>query len=275
MRFQRVIQAVYFEPWAISRSGWQAVHQIVKPYADGTKTPPALGSDKPTEDFFGNPLPEMEITRDGVAIIPVKGTLIHHGTLMDRMCGACSYDDIKENISVAAALDEVERVVFHFDSPGGMAQGCEETARLIANLSDKIDTCAVTDGLCCSAAYYLACACDEICCTPTAEVGCIGTLLPIIDESEAWKSLGLEMNLFKSGKLKGAGFPGTSMDKAQEKYFQGIVDHFAGMFKEFVSEARPVVEPDSMEGQIFIGEQAKEAGLVDRIVDDCEECFEL
>ena len=60
--------------------------------------------------------------RDGVAVIGVRGPLMHHD---DDFCE--SYDQIKRRVSAALA-STCRAVVLAIDSPGGLVSGCFDTA---------------------------------------------------------------------------------------------------------------------------------------------------
>jgi ClpP class serine protease len=273
MKLSHVIQAVYFSPWNITREGWQSVDAIVRPhFADAVLKLPAKSEDDEETDFFGNPLPKMEI-RDGVAIIPIQGTLIHKATLMEKQCGAVSYQDIKANVTEAIDAG-VSKIVLNVDSPGGMSMGASNTGKFIEQMADYCRIEAVTDGMMCSAAYEVCAAAHRISATSTAQVGSIGTFIAWMDESVRYQMAGVKMDVIASGPLKGAGVSGTSLSPEQRAEFQRQVDKFAGMFKAHVLANR-LVEESSMQGQSFIGSDAEDAGLVDGIVDDIEECFEI
>ncbi len=271
MKLAHVIQSVYFSPWNITREGWHAVHGVVRPHLDSVdfKLPESKGEDL---DFFGNPLPKMEIS-NGVAIIPIQGTLMHKASLMDKQCGACSYQDIKANVTEALDLG-VEKIVLNVDSPGGTSMGASETGRFIQRSADFVRIEAVTDGMMCSAAYEVCAAAHSIKATRTAQVGSIGTFLAWLDQTVRYEMAGLKMDVIASGPLKGAGVSGTSLTPEQRENFQAQVLKFAGMFKEHVRNHR-LVEESSMQGQSFIGDDAQAAGLVDEIIEDVEECFDL
>jgi capsid assembly protease len=275
MKFQRIIQAVYFEPWSITREGWQAVHAILKPHLSNSDLPhlpkPQAAGDEET-DFFGEPLPKMEVTRDGVAIIPIFGTLLHHASVMDKQCGAVSYQDVRRDVEAALNYDGLEKIVFHIDSPGGMCMGCSETAAVIDRATEFTRTEAVTDGMICSAAYDLVAGVDAIYCTPSSVVGSIGAMAAWLDQSVRYEMAGLKVELFASGALKGTGTPGTSLTEEQRAYMQSRVDKYAEMFKSHVSACR-MVDESHMHGGVFIGSDAVTVGLVDRIVQDVEERF--
>jgi len=264
MKFQQIIQAVYFEPWAITREGWSSVHAIVRRKLEGMG-PEQTPSGNPEVDFFGNPMPKFEFV-DGVATIPVCGTLVQHASLIEKMCGACSYDDVSRDLETAGHARGLEKIVLKIDSPGGMCQGNQEVASKVAAIRDAgIRIEAITDTQMCSAAYNIAAGANEIYCTPSSVVGSIGAMSAMLDESLAYEMQGVKVDLIASGPLKGTGFPGTSLTPAQREYMQGIVDHYAGMFKTHVQANRPV-DDETMQGQVFIGSQARDVGLVDEVI---------
>ena len=147
MKFQQIIEAVYFKPWSISDAGWRDIHRIVKPHLLGEALPPSVQNfisarltvaaktpadvlekiqadsgddDCPEYDFFGQPIEQFQVTPDGLAICPVFGPLINHASLMDKMCGACSYQQIRSNLEEAMATPGLKRIVLKIGSPGGM-----------------------------------------------------------------------------------------------------------------------------------------------------------
>ena len=103
-------------------------------------------------------------------------------------------------------------------------------------------------------------------------VGSIGSLNAFLDESLAYEAAGLQVEVFATGALKGTGMPGTKLSEAQREYMQGRVDKYGGMFKDHVRAYR-VVEEEAMQGQVFIGSEALEAGLVDVIVQEVGNCL--
>ncbi|MDD5350810.1 MAG: S49 family peptidase [Chthoniobacteraceae bacterium] len=266
MKLPHILQAVYTSPWAITREGWSAVHQIIKAHAIGQPVP-KLEAD-PATDFFGNPLPKMRVTDAGVAIIPICGTLMNHAGLLEKMCGACSYDDIRHDLDTALTVRALQKIVLHIDSPGGTCSGSQEVADKISRIRESgVRIEAVTDSQICSAAYNLAAGCNSISCTKTSVVGSIGVIIALLDESLAYEMQGLSRDLITSGPLKGTGFPGTTLSPEQRAYLQGTVDAYFKMFRAHVLRYRPTND-ESMQGQVFIGEQAYDAGLVDELIED-------
>ncbi len=271
MNLPHIIQAVYTRPWAITREGWSAVHAIVKTRLDDLNAPLPKADDDEDTDFFGQPLPKMQVTDDGVAIIPICGVLMQHAGLIERMCGACSYDDIRRDLDTAQGVRALRKIVLHIDSPGGYINGCPETADKISRVRESgIRIEAVSDTQICSAAYWLAAGCHSIECTRSADIGSIGVLLALLDSSLAFEMEGLKRELFTSGPLKGIGISGTSLTDEQRLHLQDGVDQCFDMFRTHVLRYRGL-DDDTMQGQSFIGPAALNAGLVDELVDDVAE----
>jgi len=87
------------------------------------------------------------------------------------------------------------------------------------------------------------------------------------DYSKAAEMQGIKMVVIKSGKFKGAGIEGTSLDENQMGNLQASVDTIHAEFKEAVNMKRKMVKAEAMEGQVFSGKQAAAQGLVTGLAD--------
>lgn len=224
--------------------------------------------DCPDTDFFGNPIEQFQVTPDGLAIVPVFGPLINHASLMDKMCGACSYQQVQNDLLTAQATPGLKRIVMKIGSPGGMCNGMKETVNRIFQIREAgIPIKAISDTGIASAAYGLAAACDSIGITETTMVGHVGTLCAVLDSSKAYEIAGLMVEVFKSGDYKGAGMEGTSLTPKQKAEFQKHADYYGEQFREIVRSTR-IIDETLLQGQQFIGEEAIAAGFADKIIDD-------
>jgi ClpP class serine protease len=70
------------------------------------------------------------------------------------------------------------------------------------------------------------------------------------------------MDVIKSGTLKGAGIPGTSLSDAQRADLQEQVNSIHAEFRSAVRVKRRMAKDEDMEGQVFSGRQAAGKGLV-------------
>ncbi|MBP0439916.1 S49 family peptidase [Tianweitania sediminis] len=118
---------------------------------------------------------------DGVAVIPVNGPLMRHLSFWSWISGSGAYELLAKEISAAVANGNVRAVVLDIDSPGGEVTGCGELAELIFRMHGEKPIVAYATGLCASAAYWIAFACDEVIVSPTSQVGSIGCVASIRD----------------------------------------------------------------------------------------------
>lgn len=118
----------------------------------------------------------------------------------------------------------------------------------------------------CSAAYWIASQADAIFATPSARVGSIGVLMPMLDESKAFEQAGLKVELFAAGKFKSIGVAGTSITDEQRAWLQAQVDETYADFKAAVLARGRRITPDVMEGQCFSGRKASYNSLTSGVV---------
>jgi signal peptide peptidase SppA len=210
--------------------------------------------------------------QNGVGVIPVVGVIGGPRlSPLEKMMGAVDVADLGEAIDAFAANPEVEKVAFQISSPGGTVTGVEELANKIRGLGKP--TLAYTDSEMASAAYWIGSAADRVVSSPSATVGSIGVYIAIPDYSAAAEMAGIKMVVLKSGKFKGAGIEGTSLNPDQIENLQASVDTIHGEFKDAVLMKRKMVKAEAMEGQTFSGKQAAAQGLVTGLADSFSEAL--
>ena len=202
---------------------------------------------------------------DGVGIVPIVGVIGKGLSPLEKMMGAVDVNDVSAAIDAFAANPEVEKVALQISSPGGTVTGVEELANKVRNLEKP--TLAYTDSEMASAAYWIGSAADRVVSSRSASVGSVGVYIAIPDYSKAAEMQGIKMVVIKSGKFKGAGIEGTSLDEGQMGNLQEGVDTIHAEFKEAVNMKRKMVKAEAMEGQVFSGKQAAAQGLVTGLAD--------
>lgn len=202
---------------------------------------------------------------NGVAVIPVHGVIGHKVSPVAKMLGAVDALDIMAAIELAAGDDEVATIVLDIDSPGGTVGGVPELAETVEAVqqSGGKRIYAYTDSQMASAAYWLAAGANGIFAAPSAEVGSVGVYLPVLDTSRALAEQGLEVEIFKSGKYKAAGFPGVALDEEVREHLQAEVMETYGEFAGFVKKYRAGLDEEHLQGQTFTGRRAAEIGMID------------
>ncbi|MBX3751409.1 MAG: S49 family peptidase [Opitutaceae bacterium] len=268
MRFQHIIEQVYFQPWYITPSGHFAIHAILESRlglmpAGEAKPGTPLPRAGLMEDLFIQRRP-MTIDSDGIATVHILGPLGRGLSKLEKSCGATDFADVQAEIRDAVAKG-AKGLILDINSPGGTVSGTPETARLVA--AKSLPTVAFVDDLMASAAYYIGAGADAIVAEESAVVGSIGVYIPWMDYSERIRALGYKPApiVNKGGDLKALGF-GGSLSDAQRSYLQDMVDADFNAFKNHVRAYRDV--PDSaMRGQIQKGQEALASSLVDELGD--------
>lgn len=199
---------------------------------------------------------------DGIGILTVYGPLDHHAS------GAFdNYDSIIERYEELLEDEDVQAVVFAFDSPGGDAYGMIEARRSILKLREQKPTYAYSNESCFSAAYGLASACEEIWLPSTGGAGSVGVVRPMKDESEAYKRAGVKMFYVSTPPGKALGRPGLPVDDKTLARIQAEVDQFGDIFFKGVSKARGISinAIHELQANVFHGKRAVKAGLADGV----------
>ena len=195
-----------------------------------------------------------------VGVIPLKGVIGKSLTKLDTLTGAVDVNEFIEALELMEEDDEVETILVDISSPGGTVTGVEEAALSLARSKKK--TVAYTETEAASAAYWIGSSADRFVATPSATVGSIGVYMAIPDYSKAFEQAGVTMDVIKSGTLKGAGIPGTSLSDAQRADLQAQVEEIHADFKAAVRGKRKMAKDEDMEGQVFSGKVAARKGLV-------------
>ena len=213
------------------------------------------------EDIYGAPLPKP-YTVGTTAIIPIKGVITSGLHPIYRVIGFADTEQIAGWIRAAVANPLVEEILLRIDSPGGMVTGTPELAAAVAAADRIKPVLAHTSGMMDSAAYWIASQARAICCTPSADVGCVGVYQLYYDQTAYLATMGIKASIFKSGDLKAAGHPDIPMTEAQAAHVQAEIDAIGVQFRAAVT-ARRDIDEDSMRGQSFLGTEALARGLVD------------
>lgn len=178
---------------------------------------------------------------DGVAIIPVEGTLVHKWGL-HPFSGMTGYDGIAAKLVMAVDDPEVRAIALEIDSCGGAVSGCQDLADLIYAASRRGGGAkpiwAILSEVAYSAAYWIASACDRIVLPETGGVGSIGVVIMHVDWQDALDEAGIKVNLIHAGAHKVDGNPYARLPEAVRADLQAEVEDIRLMFAEAVARNR-------------------------------------
>lgn len=205
---------------------------------------------------------------NGIAVLPVSGTLVHKFGYLQPISGMTGYDGLAMRLQAAISDPDVKGIMLDIDSPGGEVAGAFDTADLIARMGAEKPIWSLASDVACSAAYLLASATGKRLITQTGRVGSIGVVVAHRNIEKRLEDEGIDITLIYSGAHKVDGNPyqrlpddvradiQTAVDSTREM-FAGKVAEFTGMSKEAVM---------ATEASVFEGNDAVVAGLADQVV---------
>jgi signal peptide peptidase SppA len=206
--------------------------------------------------------------RNGIAIIPISGPLSKRMSFFSFLMGGSSFAYISKAFRSAIDDPEVEGIVLRIDSPGGTISGTEALGDLIFSARDKKPIIAFADGMMASAAYWIGSAADAIVGESTADIGSIGVLMIHQDFSKMDEKRGLKITYLTAGKYKALGNDAEPLGEFARSVFQDELDYIYEIFINTVARNRGIEGDqalDMADGRIFIGQQAKDIGLIDYV----------
>jgi signal peptide peptidase SppA len=219
----------------------------------------------------GEPIPAatVDVTPDGIAIVPVIGTLVARSGYLGAASGLTAYSDIAESIETAATDPGIRAILLDVDSSGGEVGGLFDLVDHIQAIRAQCGKpiWAVADEAALSAAYAIACTADRIYVTQTGEVGSVGVVAIHVDESAADAQAGRTWSFIHAGASKVDGNPHQPLSDSARATLQADVDALYGKFIGLVAERRRI-SPDAVratEAAVYRGDQAVAAGLADKV----------
>ena len=229
------------------------------------------------------PMPEMpEDEQDdcepydilpGVRVIPIHGPIGYRIGAIEKVCGICDVGELNEYLDEAVNDDSVETIVLDINSPGGEIVGIAEFSDKLIAAGKKKNCVAFTDTMACSAAQWIAAACNEVYATPSADLGSIGVYCQLFDVSQAYQNAGIKSELFTSGDLKAIGAEGESLSDKQRAYLQAEINRIGDKFRKFMRSRIPNIQDEDMQGQSISGEVMNEKKYITGLVSSINDIF--
>ena len=259
-------------PWAITATMLREICRIYDNHLDG-KTPDL----HVIEAALGRPLAneqpkEYELAPGGVAIIPIDGVIAKKMDLFMQISGGASIERVTGMVKDALADPQVRAIMLKIDSPGGAVDGVFELAEMIYNARDEKPIIALAYGTMASAAYLIGAAASAVYATDVATlVGSIGVVSVHRDTSVKDAQSGIVTTEIYRGRYKRLVTSGPLTDEAR-LHMEEKVDYFYTLFVDQVARYRGVSAETVLAtmstdvNDLFIGQQAADAGLVDGIL---------
>jgi capsid assembly protease len=210
---------------------------------------------------IGRPLDNARtvVVRDGVAILPVSGPIFRYANLFTEISGATSIEVLATDFRRALDDPTIQAIILEINSPGGEVDGTSELAQHVFNARGEKPVVAYASNLCCSAAFWLASGADEIVVADTASVGSIGVVGGV--------RLSKDKTVVEFVSSRAKNKRPDPQTESGRTIIQSHIDALEDVFVETVAANRSL-SVDSVvinEGGVYVGQQAVDAGLADRV----------
>tara|TARA_R110002167_G_scaffold61913_4_gene174920 strand:- start:22793 stop:23701 length:909 start_codon:yes stop_codon:yes gene_type:complete len=235
-----------------------------------------LQSDDPAVKAYFNEEPEQDEVDlsdctiiDNVAIIPLHGVLVRYPNWMTRWFGATSTEEYASKIEVLADREDVEHIIQDVNTPGGVVPGLDDAWERIDAVRKRISIISVCNEMMASAGVYLGSCADEIILPRNGMMGSIGVIQERLDWTKHEAETGRLTRVVTAGKYKGASHPSVPFNSDYQALYQNMTDRFYETFLQVVAVNRKTTIEDVLnnmaDAKIFIGQQAVDVGLADRV----------
>ncbi len=260
--------------WFIESSYASKYGAFVKNVLEGKKIEADPGSRKlhlpryMDEGGYLNDAPDDQPAevQDVVMVIPIIGPIVKY----DEWCGPVGTQTLLQYLQQAANNPRIAGVVLNIDSPGGMADGTKTLADYVLDFPKPI-VAFVNDGLCCSAAYFIAAGADEIIASQKSDIiGSIGVMCVLADMEDYWKQQGIVLHeIYAEQSTEKNKIFREALDGNYKPVQQNILNPAAREFIDFVKAGRgnklKANEKSVLSGATFTADVCIDNGLIDSI----------
>lgn len=211
----------------------------------------------------------LHYAESNLGVIHISGPLTNKSTGWEAFCGGTSYESIKEDFEALLEAG-TKTIAFMVESGGGEAYGMMDTGNYLRKLADEngVKIISYVDGLSASAAYGLTAISDEIISNKNSEIGSIGVLIRLMNDSKALEMKGYERSFISAGTEKIPFAEDGSFRKEFLDDLQYKVDALYTDFTEYVAEHRKmtVEAVRNTQANTFLAEDAIALGLADKVM---------
>ena len=265
----KINKLLFMRPWAVREDILRLITVIFERHTMGEKLSnqeiEAIAKSNKKEDSG------YEV-KDGIAYVPIYGVISKRSNMVENISQpvGTAIQQIRTDFKLSMEDNDAKTIIFEIDSPGGSVDGVAELSDMIFQARGTKKMIAYANGQMDSAAYWIGSSADKVYASKGSEVGSIGVFSVIDDYTVANHNTGLRVEIIKAGKDKAAGHPDKPFTQEDREIIQEEVDTYYGLFTEAVKRNRNM-SAENLEnvatGEIFIGQKALDAGLIDGVMD--------
>jgi signal peptide peptidase SppA len=248
---------VFDTPLLMNRAKLDTILGILMPRLQGAGLPAAQNPQSS----------DGQTTPDGIAVIPVFGTLVQRASGLEAQSGLTSYSTISQSLSDALNDSSIKGILLDIDSPGGEASGVFDLAQQIFAARKVKPIWAVADEEAFSAAYAIAAAASKVFIPRTGGIGSIGVIAVHLDQSKADEQDGYQYTAIYAGAHKNDLSPHQPLSDPARATLQNEVDRVYSLFVGDIAKMRGLSTDavKATEAQLYFGDDAVKAGLADQV----------
>ncbi|PWI33067.1 S49 family peptidase [Vibrio albus] len=212
----------------------------------------------------GKRISNLTELRGDVAVIHVSGVISRYANLFHAICGGVSTELLSKEFNQALENKSVKAIVLNVDSPGGEASGIHELGEMIYQARGRKPIQAYVGGMGCSAAYWIASACEKLTLDATATVGSIGVVASVVkrDDPEGQTSYEFVSSQSPNKRLN---IDSEEGQQAMQSQLDKMADVFIDRVARNMGVKREMVLSDFGRGAIIMGKDAVDRGMANEL----------
>lgn len=203
------------------------------------------------------------------AVMYIEGPLTAKATGWEAFCGGTSYEGLKSQMESFVNYG-AKTVAMIQDSGGGEAHGMMDSANYVRKLADEngIKLISYVDGMSASASYGWSVIADEIIMSADSQVGSVGVLIQLINNSKQLEMNGIERSFITAGDDKVPFAADGSFTESFKTRLQDQVDVLYDAFTGHVAQHRGMTQDavKATKANVFLASDAVQNGLADKIM---------
>jgi signal peptide peptidase SppA len=263
--YHRYVSQITRRPWAILESKAIVIRELLLERIGGHRP-----SANEIRERLGHGAVERPATSGSrVVVVPIHGTIAHRADAFELSSGGTSTEWLSAVMKRLTADESVRAIVLDIDSPGGSTEGMLTASDAIFAARQAKPVVAVANSMAASAAYWLASQAHEIVVEPSGSVGSVGVLMITVDMTDHLAKEGYKVEVIKFGSNKIEGNPYEPMSDETRAHFKAEVEAIGAQFHAHIARGREVsveqVATTYGDGRMFLAEDAKARGMVDKI----------
>lgn len=197
----------------------------------------------------------LDSSGDKLAVVRIQG-------IIDKS------EPATEWINTLRGDDSVLGVLVRVNCPGGAVAPSQEIHAALRKLAEAKPVVVSMASVAASGGYYVSAPAHLIVANPSTLTGSIGVIMELSNLEGLFEKLGIKRQALTSGKLKDAGSPFRAMTGDDRAYLSTLLTDIHEQFLADVASARGMEVEELRpvaDGRALTGNQALEAGLVDRL----------